>query len=429
MAHVHRVADKSQAVSASCGNSFMATTTIEDIRIASRKHKSNPHPVYARLRSESPVCPVRLPDRRTIHLVTRYDDVVTVLKDERFVKNPRNVVSANRRPREMWIPRFARPFTRHMLNMDDPGHARLRGLVNKAFSPQLIEGMRSRIESLTASLLHDLRGQTRIDLIRDYALPLPTTIIAEMLGVPAEDRLRFNHWTNAIMQVGTTRWGMLMALPQVWTFLRYIRAFVRQRQQDPRDDLVSELVRAEVDSDRLNEDEVVGMIFLLLVAGHETTVNLIGNGMLALLEFPDQLQRLREDPSLTASAVEELLRYGSPVEMATERYTKEDVAIADTVILGGSLVGAVIASANRDERQFEQPDTLDITRDPNRHVAFGLGAHYCTGAPLARLEGQIAINALLDAFPQLQLNVPVDRVRWRPGLVTRGIISLPLTVR
>lgn len=407
----------------------MPTSTFDDINIATRAHKSNPHPTYRRMRDEFPVCPVKLPDRRTIHLVTRYDDVMTVLKDERFVKNARSIGPDGPPVREMWVPRFARPFTRHMLNMDGARHARLRSLVNKAFSPQLVERMRGRIESLTAEVLSSLRGRRRLDLIQTYALPIPTIIIAEMLGAPREDRARFHRWTKAIMQIGTTRWAMIRAIPDVWTFLRYIRSMVRLRQQEPGDDLVSELVKAEVESDRLNEDELVGMIFLLLVAGHETTVNLIGNGMLALLEFPGQLQQLRDDPLLIGTAVEELLRYGSPVEMATERYASEDIRLTDTVISAGSLVGAVIASANRDDRQFDDADVLNITRDPNRHLAFGLGAHYCTGAPLARLEGQIAINALLNAFPRLSLELSPEQLRWRPGLVTRGLVSLPLSVK
>ncbi len=403
-------------------------TNLKNTNIASRDHKANPYPLYARLRAENPVYPVTLPDRRTIWLITRYDDVAAVLKDERFVKNPANAAPGNKTAKQPWIPWFARPLTLHMLSMDEPDHARLRGLVNKAFSPRLIAQMRSRIQSLTSELLETVHGQRHIDLIRDYALPIPTTIIAEMLGVPTEDRSKFNRWSNAIMQVSSTRWGMLRAIPDVWKFIHYNRTLVRLRQREPRDDLVSELVSAEVDGERLNEDELVGMVSLLLVAGHETTVNLIGNGILALLEHPEQMEMLRDDPALIEPAVEELLRYGSPVEMATERYAREDVTIAGIKIPGGSLVGAVIASANRDESQFTDPDTLDITREPNKHIAFGLGAHYCTGAPLARLEGQIAINTLLQMAPRLNLDAPPHALRWRPGLVTRGLESLPVAV-
>lgn len=402
-------------------------TNLDDVNIAAREHKTNPYPFYARLRAEHPVFPVTLPDKRTIWLVTRYDDVATVLKDERFAKNLANA-PANKTAQQPWIPRFARPLTRHMLNVDKPDHPRLRGLVNKAFSPRLVEQMDSRIHSVTTGLLERAHGRQNIDLISDYALPIPTTIIAEMLGVPAKDRRKFNRWTNAAMQVASSRWGMFKAIPDVWAFVRYIRKFVRIRRQEPRDDLVSELVSAEIDGEQLTEDELVSMVFLLLVAGHETTVNLIGNGVLALLEHPEQMQLLRDDPTLIEITVEELLRYGSPVEMATERYARKDITIAGVTIPAGSLVGAVIASANRDESQFTDPDTLDISREPNKHLAFGLGPHYCTGAPLARLEGQIAINALLQTVPQFELSKAPHTLRWRPGLVTRGLVSLPISV-
>lgn len=404
-------------------------TNLERVNIAAREHKTDPYPFYARLRAERPVCPVKLPDGRTIWLITRYDDVAGVLKDERFVKNQANAAVGNKTAKQPWIPRFAHPLTRHMLNQDKPVHPRLRGLINKAFSPRLVEQMRPRVQALTTELLERVQGRPQIDLIRDYALPIPTTIIAEMLGVPAEDHSKFNRWSNAVMQVSTTRWGMLRAIPDVWSFVRYIRRLVRLRQRGPCDDLVSELVKAEVEGERLNEDELVAMVFLLLVAGHETTVNLIGNGVLALLEHPGQMELLRNDPALIEPAVEELLRYGSPVEMATERYASEDVTIAGVTIAAGSLVGAVLASANRDESQFTDPDALDITREPNKHLAFGLGAHYCTGAPLARLEGQIAINTLLQMAPRFNLAAPLPNLRWRPGLVTRGLEALPITLQ
>jgi cytochrome P450 len=209
-------------------------------------------------------------------------------------------------------------------------------------------------------------------------------------------------------------------------FMWYIRKLVKTRRANPRDDLMSALVQAEEAGEQLSEDELLAMIFLLLVAGHETTVNLIGNGMLALLEHPDQMERLRNDPALIKSAVEELLRYASPVETATERYAREDVTIAGVTIPRGALVFAVIASANRDERQFANPDTLDITREPNKHLAFGQGIHYCLGAPLARLEGQIAINTLLRRSRDLRLAVTPEAVRWRRALVLRGLEALPV---
>ncbi len=219
---------------------------------------------------------------------------------------------------------------------------------------------------------------------------------------------------------------MFRAIPNVLAFLRYIRKLVRARRRRPLDDLVTALVQVEESGDQLNEDELVAMVFLLLVAGHETTVNLIGNGTLALLEHTDQIERLRSEPALVKSAVEELLRHSGPLETATERYTREDVTVADVMIPRGQLVYAVLASANRDERQFANPDTVDIAREPNRHLAFGLGIHYCLGAPLARLEGQIAFETLLRRLPTLRLAVATNALRWRRGLVLRGLEALPV---
>ena len=313
-----------------------------------------------------------------------------------------------------------------MLNLDEPDHTRLRGLVHKAFTPRLVANMLERIQTLTDELLDAVQARGRMDLIRDYALPLPTTIIAEMMGVPVQDRHKFHRWSNALVSASGSTWGMLRMLPPVWAFLRYIRKLVKIRQAEPRDDLVSALVQAREAGDRLSEDELLAMIFLLLVAGHETTVNLIGNGVLALLEHPAEMDRLREDPDLIKPAVEELLRYDSPVQMASERYAREEVTIAGVTIARGETVHAMLGSANRDERQFDRPDDLDITREPNRHLAFGQGVHYCVGAPLARLEGQIAINTLLRRFPDLRLAVPPQALRRRPGLGLRGLVSLPL---
>jgi cytochrome P450 len=266
-----------------------------------------------------------------------------------------------------------------------------------------------------------------MDLIRDYALPVPTTIIAEMLGVPVKDRHKFHRWSSAILlATAGSWWSTMKIMPPVLAFLRYIRKLIIKRRADPRDDLLTALVQAEEAGQQLSEDELVSMVFLLLLAGHETTVNLIGNGTLALLQHPDQLDRLRRDPALVKPAIEELLRYDSPVETATERRACQDVTVAGVTIPRGEVVIAVIASANRDERQFDNPDALDITREPNKHLSFGLGAHYCLGAPLARLEGQIAINALLRRIPDLRLSVAPESLRWRRGLVLRGLLALPV---
>jgi cytochrome P450 PksS len=266
-----------------------------------------------------------------------------------------------------------------------------------------------------------------MELIREYAMPLPAIIIAEILGVPAADRRAFQRWSKALVTATESPLFALRMLLPIIAFIRYIRKLVRERRSDPRDDLVTALVRAEEAGDKLSEDELLAMIFLLLVADYETTVNLIGNGTLALLQHPDQLAKLRANPALITSAVEEL-RYTSPLGTASDRYAREELTIAGAVIPRGALVILVVDSANRDERQFANPDTLDITREPNKHVTFGWGVHFCLGAPLARLEGQIAITTLLHRCPNLRLAAAPDTLRWRPGLEMHGLEALPVAV-
>jgi cytochrome P450 len=378
------------------------------------------------LRAEAPVCPVRLPDKQTAWLITRYDDVLRALADERLVKDKLNALMPGQAAKQPWVPGFFRPLARNMLDVDPPDHTRLRALVHQAFTPRLIERLRARIAQLTDELLNQAQGHGRMDLIGDYALPLPTTIIAERLGVPAADRHKFHRWSRAIVSADPSGWRMLQAIPNVWFFLRYIRRLIRLRRAEPRDDLASALVQAEEAGDQLSEDELVAMLFLLLVAGHETTINLIGNGMLALLQHPGEMDKLRRDPALSKPAVEELLRYYSPLDLATERYAREDVTLAGVTIPRGALVYAALGSANRDERQLAHPDTLDLMREPNKHLSFGQGIHDCLGAPLARLEGQIAINTLLRRFPEVRLAVAPTELRWRRGLVLRGLEALPV---
>jgi cytochrome P450 len=318
-----------------------------------------------------------------------------------------------------------------MLDVDPPDHTRLRAMVQQAFAPRLVEEMRPRMEMLANELLDSALARKKFDLVRDYALPIPTTIISEMLGVPVGDRHKFTGWSKKILEVSSTRqslWNLMTTIPVVLRFMRYIRRLIQLRRKDLRDDLISALVQAHWAEQKLSDDELMSMVFLLIVAGHETTVNLIASGTLALLEHPDQLERLRANPQLIKPAVEEMLRFTSPVETGTDRFTTQDVVLSGVTIPKGAQVMAVIASANRDERQFPNADTLDITREPNRHLAFGLGIHFCLGAALARLEGQIAINTLLARAKDLRLAVEPPAIRWRRGLVLRGMEALPVTV-
>jgi cytochrome P450 len=398
-----------------------------NVNVSSPTFKANPYPFYARLRAEAPVCTVTLPDRQTAYLVARYDDVLQALKDPRFVKDRHNALTPEQLRKQPWVPPMFEPLMGQMLDQDGPNHTRLRGLVHMAFTPRRVEQLAQRVQTLADELLDAVAARGQIDLIRQYALPIPVTIIADMLGIPARDRHAFQRWSNAMIASSASRWGMLMMIPTIMRFMRYIRKLIALRRADPRDDLLSALVEAEEAGDQLSENELVAMVLVLLIAGHETTVNLIGNGTLALLRNPEQLARLRADPSLIATAVEELLRYESPVEMATERYAREDVEVAGTIIPRGALVHTVLASANRDEQQFPQADLLDIARTPNRHLAFGQGVHYCLGAPLARLEGQIAINTLLSRLCDLRFSAAPEALRWRRGLMLRGLEALPLS--
>jgi cytochrome P450 PksS len=374
----------------------------------------------------------KLPDKRTAWLVTRYDDVARVLKDGAFAKDKLNAMDPEQRAKAPWVPGFLKPLERNMLDLDDPDHARLRSLVSKAFTPRLVERLRGRVEALCEDLLDAMERERRrrggAELVAGYALPLPATVIAELLGVPAQDHARFHRWSNRLVSVSSKR-DMLRAVPAALAFVRYLRKLIERRRGDPRDDLISALIRAEEAGDRLSEDELLAMAFLLLVAGHETTVNLIASGVLALLEHPEHADALRKNPSLAKPAVEELLRYASPVEMATERYPRGDAEIGGVSIPRGELVLAVLGSANRDERHFEDPDVLDLTRDPNRHLAFGRGGvHHCLGAPLARMEGQIALNALLERFREARLAMAPESLRWRRGVFLRGLERLPLVL-
>jgi cytochrome P450 len=394
--------------------------------LSSPQFKANPHPFYARLREEAPVWRTTLPDKRTAWLVTRYKDVAGVLKDDGFAKDPLNAQDPEQRAEAPWVPGFLKPLERNMLDVDEPDHRRLRTLVSKAFTPRLIERLRGRIEAICQELLDAMERKGWAELVSDYALPLPATVIAELLGIPAGDHRKFHRWSNRIVSISSGR-DVWRALPAALAFVRYLRRMTELRRVSPEDDLISALVQAEEAGDRLSQDELLAMSFLLLVAGHETTVNLIASGTLALIEHPEQLENLKADPQLIKPAVEELLRYTSPVEIATERYAREDLEVSKTEVPRGELVLAVLGSANRDEQYFEDPDALDLARHPNKHLAFGRGGvHHCLGAPLARMEGQIAITALLRRFPDMNLAVTSESMRWRRGLFLRGLERLPL---
>jgi len=401
--------------------------TAQQVNIVTAQFKANPFPFLATLRATQPVYRTNLPDKAKtpVWLMTRYEDVNTLLKDDRFPKNRHSALTPEQIRKLPWVPSMFRPLERNMLDLDSPDHMRLRGLVHKAFTPRLVEQMRARVQTLSDELLEGVFRRGEMDLINDYALPLPMTIITEILGVPTNDRHKFHKWSKAIVSLSSPNVTMRV-IPSVWMFIRYLRHFFKVRRRDPQDDLATALIQAEEAGDKLSEDELLAMVFLLLVAGHETTVNLIGSGVLALLEHPDQMGKLCREPSLIKPAVEELLRYTAPVFMSTERFAREDVTIHGVTIPRGEMTFGVIGSANRDATVFQNPDHLDITREPNKHLSFGQGVHFCLGAPLARMEAQIAINTLLRRMPGLRLKVSPESLRWRPSMILRGLDTLPV---
>jgi cytochrome P450 len=348
-------------------------------------------------------------------LVTGYAEARAALADPRLGKNMPG-----------WHPEPDSIFAAldvHMLNSDPPDHERLRRLVNKAFTVRRVDRLRPRITEITAGLLDDMSTRNEVDLLASFAFPLPITVICELLGVPVTDRDDFRTWSATIVSNTAT--------PEVFqahatAMIRYFIALLAVKRHEPADDLLSALISARDEGDRLSENELLSMAFLLLVAGHETTVNLIGNGVLALLLNPAELARLDADPSLIGGAVEELLRYVNPVNNATFRFAAEPVEIGGVRISRGDPVLVALSSANRDPSRFGDPDRLDLGRDSSGHLAFGHGIHYCLGAPLARLEAEIAFSHLLARFGSMRLAVPADSLRWRPSTLIHGLEALPV---
>lgn len=386
--------------------------------------RRNPQAIYAQMREHDPVYPATGPvSGNRFWFFTRYHDVQAVLKDPRFGKDPRNLpTEVGKRFIAAEPDPIFEAINRHMLNLDPPDHTRLRALVHKAFTPKVIEDMRPRIAQIARDLLDEMAGSNETDLIEAYAFPLPITVIAELLGIPAADRDKFRKWTKTLLEGNSEADSRESAME----FGMYMNALADERHANPRSDILSNLVHAEEQGDRLDRMELLSMLFLLLVAGHETTVNLIGNGMLALLTHPDQHLKLRDNPTLIGSAVEEILRYNGPVETPTIRFAMEDIAWDGHWIKAGDMLMPSLLGANRDPAVFPDPDRFDITRTPNPHVAFGFGIHYCLGAPLARMEGTIAINALLARYPNLRLNADPDTLEWTDQLLIHGLRGLPV---
>jgi cytochrome P450 len=412
-----------------------ATTSAEEfdlfLPLRSRGGLENPFAIYALLRTVRPVMrmPVSGYDGAGVWFLTRYADVEQVLRDPRFsVERMRAPLIRENLDR---LPSFIRQGAqglRSMLVMDPPDHTRVRKLVNRAFTPRRIAALRARIEAIVDELLAPVMRGRRMDVIDALAAPLPAIVIAELLGVPPQDHRQFKTWAAEVVAgVGQVTLGsrQAQAAPAIQKLFAYLGEIIAARRAAPRDDLISAMVAAQEENDALSDSEMLATSNLLLIAGHETTTNLIGNGLLALLREPEELERLRGDISLLPTAIEELLRFDGPVQ-ATLRVACEDLTIDGHAIEAGSLLLVGIGAANHDPAVFEEPERLDIARDPNPHLAFGFGAHFCLGAPLARLEAEIAFRALLERFPHMALDG--ESPRYRPNPVLRGLVSLPVSL-
>ncbi len=390
-------------------------------------HRRDPHAFWSSARELAGLPFARGPvTGRTIWFPLRYDDVVVALRHPMLGKEPEKHLGSDILGDDLIGQGPFDVLGKNMLFVDPPDHTRLRRLVREPFSARAIADLEPRIRAITAELLDPLGDD--FDLISEFALPFPVRVIAELLGVPAADQSRFRAWTQAILGRGATEEQMLGAGME---FIQYLNELADLRRADPAADLVTYLLTVEEEGERLDHQEFLAMVFLLLVAGHETTVNLIGNGTLELSRNPDQVAHLAADPAgRSEAAVEELVRFHGPVESATMRWAYEDIALAGVQIAAGDVVVPMLMAANRDPRQFEDPDRLHLARRPNRHLGFGMGIHLCLGAPLARLEARVAFEELLRRWPRFfELAVDVEDLRWTPDFFLRGVASLPVSGR
>ncbi|MEH2162867.1 MAG: cytochrome P450 [Nostoc sp.] len=393
-----------------------------------REFRTNPYPTYHHLRSEEPL------HRYFVDgdwVLTRYVDVKAVLKSGRVCSHdkPELIKEKNQylQGKQRNLNSLASISNRLLFYMNPPDHTRLRGLVTKAFSLTVVEQMRPRIQGIVNELLGKVQNTGNIDIIADLASPLPVTVIGSMLGIPNEAQDQLHQWSNVLSRI----LDALVSLEEyeamnqaINEFQEYLRTLVAEREKNPQPDLISGLIAAREQGDKLSEEELLSTCILLFATGEETTVNTIGNGMLALLRHPEEMEKLKKEPTLIQNAVEEILRYDSPVQL-TNRIVLENIEIGNQTIKAGEKILLCLGAANRDPAQFPDPDRLNINRSENNHLAFGDGIHYCLGATLARAQAQIAINTLLQQFPNLQL--ASDNLEWRKNLALRGLTSLPVT--
>ncbi len=397
----------------------------EEIPYADEEFWQRPHEWLAQRRESGAVCPITARRGIPSYLVGGYEQARELLNDPRISKDSTDVhrVYAAKVGQDVEVPEFGNLLTRHMLNSDPPVHTRLRKLVNKAFTARTVARLRPRIQEIADTLLDEMARHEQVDLVQAFAEPLPITVICELLGVRVEDRGQFTAWSHLLLSFSEDHEAQAAAARDMHGYLQQL---IESKRAEPAEDLLSDLVHASDEGDSLDEDELISMAFLLLVAGHETTVNLIANATFALLRAPDQAEKLRVDPGLLPGAVEEFLRYDGPINFATLRYTVDEIEAGGVTVPRDEFVQISLLSANRDPEKFPDPDTLDVTRAPGGHLAFGHGIHYCVGAPLARLEAQIALGSLLARFPELSLAVPAEDIVYRPSSLVHGVLALPV---
>ncbi|MFI7317296.1 cytochrome P450 [Streptomyces venezuelae] len=381
----------------------------------------DPYGTYARLRVTAPVHRVAGTDGKPAWLVTRYDDVREALANPLLSLDKSHALPGGYRG--LALPPA---LDANLLNMDPPDHTRIRSLVGRAFTRRRVEQLRAPIRRTADALLDAVEPLGRADLVAAYAAPLPITVICDLLGVPDGSRHDFREWTDALLAPDPAH--PEKAKHGVVALLGFFGGLLADKRQHPADDLLSDLVAVRDAGDRLSEDELMSLAFLILFAGYENTVHLIGNAALALLDHPEQLAALRDDPARLPAAVEEFQRYDGPAPLAIRRFPTQDITIAGVTVPAGETVLLSLGSANRDPARFPDPDRLDLDRATAGHVALGHGIHHCLGAPLARLETEIAVGALVERFPRLALAVPRDEIRWRPSMRSRGLLELPVTL-
>lgn len=389
----------------------------------------NPFPLFAQARELGAVHPVTLADGHDAWLVVRFEEAMAALNDPHLSKDMHAALASGSEVVAEGLP--GPEFARHMLTVDPPDHTRLRRLVSAAFSPRRVEALRPRVQTITDDLLDDIAAMdpgSRVDLVSAFAFPLPFTVICELLGVPEADRRHLGQEFTKLLVPTTTAAEYAEAKKASDAVVAVLRDLVATKEAAPGDDLVSALISARDGDERLDSQELLSTIFQLMVAGHDTTASLIGNSVVALFRNPEQLGKLQEDLSRIPAALEEFLRFDAPVPHSTFRYAAEPVSIAGQKIPAGAQVIICMAAANRDHNRYASPESLDIDRGTTRHLAFGHGVHHCLGAPLARMEGDIALGSLLRRFPQLSLALRAEDLHWShgDGLVLRGLSELPV---